>query len=54
MAGLEKDPEWAAARVAAKADAEARAAALTRAEQPILRDLAVASIEVSSVWDLAA
>jgi hypothetical protein len=52
MAQLANDPEYQRKKRAFAAEVAARASVLRVAEQPIVRDLAVAGVEVESVWDL--
>lgn len=49
---LRSDPEYRAQVEAVEAERQARVQELTRAEEPIVRDLTAAGLEVSSVWDL--
>lgn len=49
---LRTDPEYRAAVESAESKRQAVAQALTKAEQPILRDLSEAGIHVNSVWDV--
>lgn len=49
---LRNDPAYRAEVEAVEAERRARAAALREAEQPIVRDLRAAGVQVTSVWDL--
>lgn len=52
MAQLEKDEEFQRKRKIREEALSARAAELTAAEQPIVRDLRASGVAVDSVWDL--
>ena len=52
LAELEQDPEYQRSRAKADTEHRARTDALTRAEQPIVKDLRKAGFDVDSVWDL--
>lgn len=54
MAQLEKDEEFQRKRKIREEALSARAAELTAAEQPIVRDLRASGVAVDSVWDLVA
>lgn len=49
---LRNDPDYRAKVEAVEAERRARAEALREAEQPIIHDLRLAGVEVTSVWDL--
>ena len=52
MAELQNDPEFQARKRARDAVFQARAEALSKAEQPTVADLRAVGVDVDSVWDL--